>query len=249
MKEAFYEEYSEIDLSHWWFVGRSRIIQTVLDAELGPSNGQPERRILDMGCGTGGMLEPLRRFGEVEGVDASESAVRLCHERGEMAVTHLTSAELPFPDDSFDVLTALDVIEHISDDVAAVSEVRRVLRPGGIFLATVPAHPALWGAQDEISHHFRRYTARTLHRTLAGAGLRERRTTYFNSILFGPIAAIRLARRILPEPKELRSDFEMTDDGPVNRALTKVFASEARWLARRDLPFGVSLLVVAEPMS
>lgn len=246
MKEAFYSEYSEIDSSHWWFTGRTRIIQTVLRSALGHSGADPGRRVLDMGCGTGGMLEPLRAFGGVEGVDASESAVRFCHERGETAVTHLTSDELPFADGTFDVVTALDVIEHIEDDTAAVREVRRVLAPGGIFLVTVPAHPALWGAQDEISHHFRRYTARTLRELLAASGLRERRMTYFNSILFPPIAAIRLARRLLPEPDELRSDFEMTNDGPVNRALARVFASETAVLRRRDLPFGISLLAVAE---
>ena len=245
MDEGFYAEYFRVEGLHWWFVGRREIVLAALDAHLPPPEPDRRRLILDMGCGTGTMLSHLRRFGEVEGADADERAVGFCRERGEDRVTLLADDRLPFPDDRFDLVTALDVIEHIDDDAAALAEVVRVLRPGGTFLATVPAHPWMWGRQDEISHHFRRYRRPELADRLAGAGFALERLTPFNTILFPPIAAVRLARRLMPGPDEVRSDFEMTEPGRVNELLARAFSREARWLRRRDLPFGVSYLAVA----
>lgn len=246
MKESFYAEYFRIEDRHWWFVGRRRIIFAVLDAHLAPAADGRTPRVLDMGCGTGTMLGHLQRLGEVEGVDADEQAVRYCHTRGHARVQLLESDALPFPDDSFDLLTALDVLEHIEDDHRALEEVARVLRPGGVFLATVPAYPWMWGAQDEISHHYRRYTRRELERRILGAGLGLERLTHFNTILFAPIAAVRLARRLRPPEGEPRSDFQVTGGkGAANRLLASVFSTEAGWLRTRDLPFGVSLLALA----
>ena len=202
-------------------------------------------RILDLGCGTGTMLGYLRRFGDTQGVDADRRAVSFCRARGEERVQELESATIPFPDGTFDLVTALDVLEHIDDDQGALREVVRVLRPGGTFLATVPAHEWMWGQQDEISHHYRRYSSRQLRDRLAEANLRVARLTYFNSILFPPIAAIRLTRRIRKPKGEPHSDFELTSLGWANRLLAGVFASEARFLRRRDLPVGVSLLALA----
>ena len=244
MRESFYEEYFRIEDRHWWFVGRRRIVLTVLDDSL-DSGGAAQRRILDLGCGTGTMLSYLRQFGDAEGVDADERAVAFCRARGEDRVRRLESERLPFADASVDLITALDVLEHIEDDRATLREIRRVLRPGGTLLATVPAYRWMWGAQDEISHHFRRYDIADLRRKIPEAGLDLRRITHFNSILFLPIALIRLARRLRPARGELRSDFELTQEGATNRLLGRAFSSEARWLRRRSLPFGVSILILA----
>jgi SAM-dependent methyltransferase len=245
MREDFYAEYFRVEDRHWWFIGRRRIVLAVLSVSLTSTPEGRTRRILDLGCGTGTMLTYLRRFGNAEGVDADEQAVGFCHARGEDRVQLLESKTLPFPDDSFDLLTALDVLEHIEDDRGALREVARVLRPGGIFLATVPAHGWMWGAQDEISHHFRRYSAGELKRKIPEAGLNLQRLTQFNTILFAPIAAVRLARRMRPPRAEVRSDFEMTGEGTGNRLLAEVFSSEAQWLRRRNLPLGVSMLALA----
>jgi SAM-dependent methyltransferase len=244
MREDFYAEYFRIEDRHWWFIGRRRIVLTLLAAHLA-GGGDAGRRVLDLGCGTGTMLAHLRRFGEVEGVDADERAVKFCRSRGERRVQLLQAPTLPFPDHAFDLVTALDVLEHIEDDEGALREVARVLRPGGTLLATVPAYGWMWGAQDEISHHFRRYTAGQLRKLIGRVRFETERLTYFNTILFPPIAAIRVARRVWRGESDTRSDFEMTQPGVVNRMLAGVFSSEARWLLHRDLPVGVSLLAVA----
>jgi SAM-dependent methyltransferase len=245
MRDDFYAEYFRIEDRHWWFVGRRQIVLTVLGSLL-PATGEASgARLLDLGCGTGTMLGHLRQFGAVEGVEADERAVRLCHARGEERVRLLEGGSLPFPDGSFDLVTALDVLEHIEEDLLALQEVARVLRPGGTFLATVPAHPWMWGAQDEVSHHFRRYSVRELESRLVAAELRPNRLTYFNTILFPPICAIRLGRRWRKPAREAQSDFGMTKRDRANRLLARVFASEARWLERWDLPIGVSLLAIA----
>jgi SAM-dependent methyltransferase len=242
MDEAFYRSYFEIEGRHWWFVGRRKLfLRLIEDTFDGPLE------ILDFGCGTGAFLEYLDRFGTVRAVEADPSAVAFCHTRGRTEVQLVApGAPLPFADASFDLLTTLDVVEHIDDDVGALREMRRVLRPDGRLLVAVPAYMFLWGKQDEVSHHKRRYTARTLRAALDRAGFAVERTSYFNTLLFPPIAAVRLGRRLLRRPGSAESDFDL---GPaaLNRVLGAVFGAEAGVVARRGLPFGVSVLALASP--
>lgn len=244
MEQDFYAEYYEIEGRHWWFAGRRAVLTTLLEREL-PRAGDGERRILDVGCGTGAMLATLRRFGRAEGVDAEPLAVAFCHRRGETDVAAFDGSTLPRPDASLDVVCAFDVLEHIADDGAMLREMRRVLRPGGLLALTVPGHPVLWGAQDEISHHERRYRRGELERVVREAGFQLRRLTPFNTLLFPPIAAIRLLRRVIPARGELKSDFTLTSPGRIDRLLARFFAAEAALLRRRDLPFGVSFALLA----
>jgi SAM-dependent methyltransferase len=243
MDEAFYPAYYELEGRHWWFVGRRKLFLRLLEREYPPAARPID--VLDFGCGTGAFLEHLERFGAVSAVDSDPSAVAFCHTRGRSEVKLVPpGTALPYRDDSFDLVTTLDVIEHVDDDVAALAELRRVLRPGGRLLVAVPAFMFLWGKQDEVSHHRRRYTAPTLRCALAAAGFAVDRTSYFNTILFPPVAAVRLGRRLLRRQSARQSDFEL---GPaaLNRALGAVFGAEAGLVARRDLPFGVSLLALA----
>jgi SAM-dependent methyltransferase len=244
MREDFYPYYFRIEDRHWWFVGRRRIILSLLDAAIGAAD-RDGRRVLDVGCGTGAMLSYLERYGEPSGVEADEQAVELCRSRGITAVQQADPPPLPFEDGRFDLVTALDVLEHVDDDGRLLAELRRVLRPGGVALVTVPAFPALWGPQDVISHHKRRYRAGELRRRVQAAGLKPTRTTYFNTLLFPPIAALRLARRLRPAPAGSRSDFELTREGWANDMLTALFGFEARLLSAFDLPFGVSIACLA----
>jgi SAM-dependent methyltransferase len=243
VEERYYSEYYEVEDRHWWFVGRRRIFERVLDRRLGPAPGR-RRRILDVGCGTGTMLHHLARYGDAEGVDADARAVALCHRRG---LERVRQAELPLPwgDGTFDLVTALDVLEHADDDTALLRELRRVTRPGGMVMVSVPAFRWLWGPQDEISHHRRRYTARELERRVRDSRLELCHLSYFNTLLFPPIAAVRLLRPHRAGSRELRSDFELTRPGRLNDLLGRVFGAEARAVERLRLPVGVSILALA----
>jgi SAM-dependent methyltransferase len=249
VETAFYAEYYEIEDVHWWFRGRRRILLGLLDRELPDAPDGRRRRILDVGCGTGTMVGHLGRYGDAGGVEASPEAVAFCHERGVPGVVQATGETLPFADASFDLVTALDVIEHIEDDGQALREMRRVLEPGGRALITVPAFPFLWSPHDDVNHHFRRYVRPELEARMREAGLRPLRTSYFNSILFPVVAAVRvlkLNRLGGGRRTESRSDFTLSHGRHLgNRVLTGVFGAEAPVVARRDLPFGVSLLCLA----
>jgi SAM-dependent methyltransferase len=245
MKSEFYGEYFEVEDRHWWFIGRRKILLQVLSDHLDGAAGRLE--ILDFGCGTGTMLEHLGAFGDARGVDADPAAVEFCHRRGVEAVEHVPPGPLPHAGGSFDLVTALDVLEHIPDDRFALSELLRVLKPGGTLLVAVPAMPFLWGPQDEISHHERRYVLRQLRERLVSGGFTVDRLTFFNTLLFPPIAAIRVLRPTRRGSDDVTSDFAMTSpDSLANRVLARVFSSEAALLRRTDLPFGVSLLALAQ---
>ena len=242
MKKEYYAEYRQREDKYWWFQGRREIFLSLLEQYLPPAS-EP-RQILDVGCGTGTMLGHLRRFGQAQGVDMDPDAVNFTRERGEKASLAL-GHELPFADASFDLVTALDVIEHIEDVGPALSEIRRVLKDDGIFLCSVPAFMFLWGRQDVISMHHRRYRRGQLRATLEEAGFAPIRSTYFNTLLFPPIAAIRLLRRLVPEPEAPRSDFGTLAFPAANAPLSRAFGMERRVLRFFDLPFGVSILAIA----
>ena len=203
------------------------------------------RRILDVGCGTGTMLKYLERYGSAEGIDFDAEAIEYCRGRGLTNVKQASAENLPFSSESFDLVTALDVIEHTDDDVGVLREIARVLRPNGALLMTVPAYKFLWGQQDEISAHRRRYVASQMRDRLGAAGFMVRRLSYFNAALFPAIAFVRLMRRFRPRPRKLESDFRFPAPRPVNSALAAVFGAERFLLNRVELPFGVSILALA----
>lgn len=244
MRAEFYRDYFEIEDRHWWFRGRRAIFLRLLDRCLPPA-ARGERQLLDVGCGTGAMLRHLERFGSPIGIEAEEEAVRLCRTRRVGAVQLAETPPLPFEGDRFDLVTMLDVLEHVDDDVEMLREVERTLRPGGMLLLSVPAYRFLWGLQDEVAHHKRRYVAREVRERVEAAGLQIGRLSYFNTILFAPIAVVRLLRRVKTGPPDVRSDFDMTKSGRLNEVLARIFASESRLLERADLPFGISIVALA----
>jgi SAM-dependent methyltransferase len=246
MQKDFYAEYFKIEDRHWWFVGRRKIILRLLKKHL-PASEHSMLQIVDVGCGTGTMLRHLMRFGHAQGLEADSEAIQFCRMRGLENVQQLVGTRLPFEDESLDLVTMFDVLEHIAEHKSAVSEAHRVLKSGGFFMATVPAYQFLWGAQDEISHHKRRYVARRLRNVLQSSGFRVTRLSYFNSILFLPIPVIRVGRRLLrlDEGAHLKSDFTLTKAGLLNSALAKIFALEASIVEKFSIPFGVSIVCVA----
>jgi SAM-dependent methyltransferase len=236
----------DVDEQHWWYRGRRRIIAVELDRLPLPDGA----RVLDAGCGSGRTLQELDRFGDVSGIELNPQAAAVARGRGAFDVRIGRLEELPFPSDTFDLITCLDVIEHTPDDRATLAELLRVCVPGGWLLVTVPAYQALWSQHDEANHHYRRYARGTLQAAAAQAGWRVHRMTSFNSLLLAPAAAVRLAaRRRRSNGGPEKTDLDL---GPawLNGLLERPLKTEARWLARgRTLPVGLSLLAVLQKPS
>jgi SAM-dependent methyltransferase len=229
----------EVDEHHWWYRGRRRIIVAELDRLPLPPQGQ----LLDAGCGSGRTMEELTSYGSVRGIELSPEAAELARHRGfEVEIGRLE--ELPWEADTFGLVTCLDVIEHTPDDRLTLAELRRVTRPGGFLVVTVPAYQALWSYHDEANHHYRRYSRRMLRSSAEAAGWRLERMTSFNSVLLAPAAAVRLAQRRRGTGNGQSTDLNV---GPtwLNQVLERPMALEASWLGRgHTLPAGLSLLAV-----
>lgn len=242
MEEKFYEEYAQIEATHWWFEGRRAIFDTILKSLELPAGPL----FVDLGCGTGANLNFLAGYGRVMGLDWGAAAARYARSRTSVPVLRGDVTALPFRSNSVDLITAFDLVEHIDDDLACAAELARVCRPGGYVLVTVPAFHWMWGRQDTINHHKRRYQADALARLFTDQGLQIQRFTYLNTFLFPVVAAVRLFRRLVPEKNgELVSDFAMTKPGRINTLLGRFFGAESKLIKHWDLPVGVSLLCLA----
>jgi SAM-dependent methyltransferase len=225
---------------HWWYRGRRKVLDGIL-AGLGlPANA----RILDAGCGSGRNMVELAHFGTVTGVELSQTSVALARARDVGEVIAGSALEMPFADDSFDLAVTLDVIEHLEDDLAALRELRRVVAPGGALLVTVPAYQWLWSGHDEINHHHRRYTRRSLQRVAQQAGWMQLRTTYFNSLLLPVAIMLRVLERVNTKTTESSLDL-WVPPAPANWLLERPLTLEAAMIARgARIPAGLSLLAV-----
>jgi SAM-dependent methyltransferase len=238
---------------HAWFAGRTRAIQKYLDAELGPTPAGVERLILDIGSGAGNMAHHLAHYGRVLGLESNLRPLAVAQARGLEALGGLGN-QLPFPDNTFDLVALLDTLEHIPDEFGVLREVFRVLKPGGRLMVTVPALMWLWSYNDEINAHQRRYTAAELEQKLALSGLTVRRISYNNFFLFAPVAGLRLLRPYTPnlESPHLTEDEDVYQvemeaiPEPANALLHGVGWLEAEMLERMRLPVGVSVICIAD---
>lgn len=239
----------EVEDDHWWYRGRRRIIRAELDQLPLPHPAE----VLDAGCGSGRTLLELVDYGRVRGIELDPEVAAVARDRGLGEVVQGRLEELPWSEDTFDLITCLDVIEHTPDDTRTLAELHRVCRPGGFLLVTVPAHQFLWSAHDVYNHHYRRYSRGRLREAARGAGWTVARISAFNSLLFPPAAVVRLARRGKaaaagegnggPEP----GAGEDLYTGPLwlNDVLEAPMRLEAAWLrSGRTLALGLSLLVV-----
>jgi SAM-dependent methyltransferase len=240
MDVAAYAVEAAAEADHWWFVGRRHLFARLI-AELGLP---PDATILDVGTSTGTNLRMLHDLGfrHVVGLDQSPDAIRFCAEKrlGEVRLGDVCA--LPFLDASFDLVLATDIIEHVDDDLGALRELHRVLRPAGRLLLTVPTFSLLWGLQDEVSHHRRRYRMPQLLARLRSAQLASDENFYFNYLLFLPILLARCGMRLL----RVQIDSEGQLNPPwLNCILGPLFRFDvwsARWMRP---PIGVSALVLA----
>ena len=252
MQQHTYAIMDRVEDSHWWFVGRRAILESflrtivanrlstlaTLDAD---KSVRAPLRILDVGCGTGANLEMLSQFGSAEGVDVSDEALEFCRRKG-LAVQKGLAEELPYADEAFDITTALDVVEHLDDDIAGLKEMHRVTKTGGYSLIFVPAFMWLWGVQDDISHHRIRYTRKQIVERLEKAGYTVERATYANFTFFAPI----LGGRTLMKLTGIKPDSENNINvSALNGLFGKIFSAERHILKNLDFPFGVSIVIVA----
>lgn len=248
MHPSEYQRLFENEATHWWFGGRRAIARALLQQYLPPASPSRPRRILDAGCGTGGNLPLLRDFGTVTGVDLSPIALTFARQRAASgrALARGSLLRLPFPDASFDLITAFDVLYHlwIEDDIAALAELHRVLRPGGLFLMTDSAWQRLHSAHDEINLARQRYEVPELRAKLLRAGLEPLKVSYANFLLLPLVLAYRSAQRLTGSAERPKSDVAPVA-APLNSALGLIYRSEARLLPWLDFPRGSSVVAVA----
>jgi len=247
MDRVAYEAFARLEPTHFWFVSRRAIFFDLLDREFG-TDGGPGRTVLEVGCGAGGMLGPLQRYGQVAGLDIDHEYVSYCKARGFARVLCGSGYELPFADASFDLVCLFDTIEHIPDDELALREVRRVLKPGGSVFVSVPAYQWLWSQNDKTAHHFRRYTRSRLRGVLERAGFVPRKVSYFNTLLLPLIVPSVLWQKLMDRLGRLPAGYNNMSVplAPwLNRVFTALMSSERfvlRWLSS---PLGHSVLALA----
>ncbi len=257
MNPQEYARMHALETNYWWFVGRRAIIERLLREKVA-QKGEKAPRLLDIGCGTGANLpmlcESLGPNGRACGLDFSPLALQFACAR--LTAPNLTlsqgdALQLPLRDGLFDIVTMLDVLEHLSDDAKALKEVHRVLRPGGSLILSVPAYHHLWSAHDEALHHFRRYEKANLAKTLRAGGFHIEKISFAMSLM--PPLAWFWRRFILPAKPNRPRDAKRHSQGAVlpaappwiNELLVKYVAIEGQIIACRPLKFGTSLVAVA----
>jgi SAM-dependent methyltransferase len=240
MDPRYEQDTLALEEGHWWYRGRRRIVRETVSALDLPRPAD----ILDAGCGSGRNLVELAPFGRLTGLEPSHASAEVARSRGVAEVVESGIEQMPFASESFDLVLCLDVIEHIADDVEALGELRRVARPGGRLLVTVPAYQALWSSHDVQNQHRRRYDRRTLLRAATAARWRPMRTTHFNSLLLPAAAAVRLLDRPSSGNGENRSELDRTPER-LNWLFELPLRAEAALLrGGRRIPAGLSLMAV-----
>lgn len=238
MERQVFERMDELADKHWWFVARRRIIDAVIRRIVRPRAGA---RILELGAGTGHNLAMLSAYGTLDAAELDPLARAQASQRLGRAVAETALPDLSaFADESYDLVALLDVLEHVGDDRATLAAIHAKLKPGGALLLTVPANRWMWSAHDAAHHHHRRYRRGELTALAKDYGYRIELLSFFNTLLFPPIAAARLLGKL--------AGREEADDrmpaAPLNRLLAAVFGLERHLVGRAPLPFGVSLIAV-----
>jgi SAM-dependent methyltransferase len=238
MNTEEYERMYRLEDSYWWFVGRHHLIETFMRDAFGKRS---DLSILDIGCGTGAMSVRLAPWGAVTSADFSRLALGYCRRRSVDRLCAADAMRLPFRTGSFDAVVALDLVEHLSDDATAMREFRRVLRPGGRLIATVPAYQSLWSAHDVALMHQRRYTALQFGDICVQAGLRIRRLSYAMTFL---LPVVWLVRRLTRKAANAKASLVPVPTF-ANRVLVRMLAWENALVRRMNLPCGVSVFCMA----
>jgi len=244
MEENEYKIMRHIENTYWWFRGKQFLVEMFLERCLDKNKSS---KILDIGTGTGAILELLQKYGQAYGADVSPVAIRMLAGSGHRSIVQSDAEEaIPFRSNTFSAVTCLDVLEHLENDRVLLHEMIRVCEPGGIILITVPAMRLLWSGHDEALHHKRRYSKKQLLNQIARLRCTVIKVSYFNSSLLLPIAALRKTRSLFKRQKAVKSDFYMPLPDWLNSALYLWYSIELRYLRFTNFPFGVSVLLIAQ---
>lgn len=240
MESSIYTLMTSLEASHWWFAARRAIAENIIRKLRLPTDA----RILDAGCGTGGNLAMLSRYGQVHAMELDDQARQMANAKG---IAQVLSGKLPdkvpYQQEQFDLIALLDVLEHVEDDRSTLKVLGSLLKPDGYLLISVPAFPFLWSKHDEVHHHKRRYFLGELKSKLENAGLEVAYSSYFNTILFPLIFGARQLRKFRTNKRE---SGDLTMPHPlINWLLFAVFSSERFVLGRWCLPLGVSAMAIA----
>lgn len=239
MDKSMYRIFFEIQKKHWWFVSKKSIVLDTIDRHL---SKRTDIKVLDIGCGSGLMLNALEGVGQTFGMDMSDDAINFSKEIFKGRVEKgLLPDQVPYDENFFDLITALDVIEHVDRDVDSLKAIRSRLVTGGKAVITVPAYMFLWSKFDDMNEHKRRYTLTELNNKLVQAGFTVEKITYYNTLLFPVVYVVRMLNNALN--RDGSSDVDMPSR-PLNYVLAKIFSIEKYLLKFVNLPFGVSVLAV-----
>lgn len=244
MDKGYYKKYYDYERNHWWFKVRADILmERVRDL----AKGRTDFKILNVGVATGRTTELLKEFGEVTSVEYDKDCCEFLREQLNLEVINASITDLPFEKDSFDLICAFDVIEHVEDDQKSVDEMIRVCKEEGTVFVTVPAFMDLWSHHDEINHHQRRYLLPNLS-SLFKEKNGKINSTYFNTILFIPIYLVRKGLKLFPSlrgkgKENAESDFALMESNALNKILYGIFSIEKFLLRYMKFPFGVSILL------
>lgn len=236
-----YAEMYKLESFYWWFVARRDLLEWFVREIV---KGFDHPKLLDVGCGTGINFSVLSKCGETFSSDASEEALKFSKSRGTTGLVRSDLESLPFVPSTFDVVTALDVLEHVDNDLAAMDELLRVTQKGGVLVITVPAYGFLWSEHDEALHHRRRYAASELRNKLTNAGFEVERITYYITFLFFPILFMRFAQSLSKKSIHAKTSHVILP-GWLNSLLIGILALERVLLRWMNFPFGVSLVCLA----
>ena len=239
MNKEFYRKFFEVQKKHWWFVSKKKIVLDFIDRYV-PTNDN--HKILDIGCGSGLMLNALEQIGDTYGMDMSDDAINFSKEIFSGTVKKgMLPDNIPYDEEYFSLVVALDVIEHVDDDRASLTAIRSHIAEVGQAVISVPACLFLWSEHDVLNEHKRRYTLEELKGKLIDAGFTIEKISYFNTFLFPLISLVRMMNNLLK--RKGASEIDLPHPA-INYIVEKIFSLEKYFLRIMNFPIGVSVLAV-----
>ena len=249
MKEPEYERMYRLEDTYWWFAGRRQLVESLIARFVPSAAAGSQSVLLDVGCGTGAMSAGMQRWGHVVSLDFTRLALQFAARRGLSGMLQADALNIPLRSESVDLVVALDVLEHLPQDRPAVQEFMRVLRPGGVVVATVPADPRLWSEHDVALMHYRRYRIAEVGSLFANAGFNCRKLAHCMTLLYPIVRAQRRLSARRPPNDPPQAALPMVP-APINGLLRAILSAENQVAARTRLPFGLTIVCVAQkPLS